>query len=487
MTDLLIEGGVLIPIDPARRIIEDGAVAITGDRIVAVGTRAEVAAQHGSAATVIDARGTAILPGLIDGHAHAGHGLIKTMGGGRSDLWYRACESAYTVGSTESFWRAEAELAALERLRFGVTTGVSLLGGGDSVMRTDEPAYGDAHCEGVGAVGTRSVVAIGPTRPPHPRTYARWRNGARRDQPVTFEQQMETCRALIGRWHGALNGRLHIAMLSPALRPEHRKAMGATDYAEAERQARAAHALAREHGLLFTQDGHGSGSVAIANGLGLLGPRTLLSHATDLTDEEIALCAATHTRIAHNPSAIASVLGRCPVPELLEAGVTVCLGSDATAPDRSADMFRHMQQCMHYHRTHFRDPSWLPPGKVLEMCTIDAATALGLEHEIGSLEPGKKADVTLVDLRRPHLYPANMPEFRVTCFANGNDVRTVIVDGRVVLRDRVAVQVDEEAILDNAQAETERMVERLGLRDLLDTPASFWRQVRAADQVRAGH
>ena len=119
------------------------------------------------------------MPGLIDGHAHAGHGLIKTMGGGRSDLWYEACEQAYTVGSTPDFWHAEAQLAALERLRFGVTTGVSLLGGGDSIMRTDEPVYGDAHCEGVRGVGTRSVVAIGPTRPPHPRTYARWDGGTK--------------------------------------------------------------------------------------------------------------------------------------------------------------------------------------------------------------------------------------------------------------------------------------------------------------------
>jgi cytosine/adenosine deaminase-related metal-dependent hydrolase len=261
--------------------------------------------------------------------------------------------------------------------------------------------------------------------------------------------------------------------------------MDAATYAEAERQARETHALSREYDLLFTQDGHGKGSVAIAHDLGLLGPRTLLSHATDLMPEEIALCATTDTRIAHNPSAVASILGRCPVPELLEAGATVCLGSDATAPDRSADMFRHMQQCMHYHRTHFHDPSWLPPGKVLEMCTIDAASALGLAHEIGSLEPGKKADVTLVDLRRPHLYPANMPEFRVTCFANGNDVRTVIIDGCVVLRDRQPVLVDEDAVLDNAQAETERLIERLGLRHLLGTPPTFWGHVRATDQIRA--
>ncbi len=164
--------------------------------------------------------------------------------------------------------------------------------------------------------------------------------------------------------------------------------------------------------------------------------------------------------------------------ELLDAGVVVAIGSDATAPDRSADMFRHMQQCMHYHRTYFHDPSWLPPGKVLEMCTIDAARVLGLDDEIGSLEPGKKADIILVDLRRPHLYPANMPEFRVTYFANGNDVHTVLVGGRVLLRDRTPVHVDQDAVLDAAQRETELMIERLNLQDLLKTPDMFWRHSR---------
>jgi cytosine/adenosine deaminase-related metal-dependent hydrolase len=483
MADILITGGVLIALDPQRRIIADGAVAITGDRIVAAGPTAEVTAQH-SAPTTIDARGKAILPGLIDGHAHAGHGMMKTIGGGRSDHWYQACEAAYTIGSTERFWHAEAQLAALERIRFGVTTGVSLLGGGDSVMRTDEPAYAEAHCSGAAAVGGRSVVAIGPTRPPHPMPYARWQHGRSTQYPVSYQQQLATCRSLIASQHGANGGRTRIALITPTLRPAHRAAMATADYEAAIAQGQEIHALAGEHGLVFTQDGHGRGSVAMAHEFGLLGPSTLLSHATGLTDEEIQLCAATETRIAHNPSAVASILARCPATELMQAGVVVCLGSDATAPDRSADMFRHMQQCMHYHRTHFHDPSWLPPGKVLEMCTIDAAKALGMDDQIGSIEPGKQADIILVDLRRPHLYPAHMPEFRVVYFANGNDVDTVLVAGRIVLQNRQASLVDENAVLDAAQQEADLTIDRLGLRALLDTPATFWGHVRATDQPR---
>jgi len=195
--------------------------------------------------------------------------------------------------------------------------------------------------------------------------------------------------------------------------------------------------------------------------------------------------ADTGTHIAHNPSAVASILARCPVTELLEAGANVCLGSDATAPDRSGDMFRHMQQCMHYHRTFHHDPTWLPPGRVLEMCTIDGARALGMADQIGSLEVGKKADVVLLDMRRPHLYPLNMPVFRIVYFSNGNDVDTVIVDGRIALQGRKAMLVDEDEILDDAQREAENFLDRAGMRDALAMPPTFWRHVRATDQIES--
>jgi len=200
----------------------------------------------------------------------------------------------------------------------------------------------------------------------------------------------------------------------------------------------------------------------------------LLSHSTDLSDEEIRIIADTGTHVVHNPSAVASIRGRCPVPELLDAGASVVLGSDATAPDRSGDMFRHMQQCMHYHRRHFRDPDVLPPGKVLEMVTIDAARALGLDNEIGSIEAGKKADVILVDLFKPHTYPFQMPLYRTIYFANGNDVDTVIVDGRILMRHREVLSVDERTVLEAAQKEADLALERSGLTGLTNPRPRLW-------------
>ncbi len=115
MTDLLLRGGVVIAMDPARRVIADGAVAIRDGRIAAVGPTAEVEAAHPGAAQVIEARGKAILPGLIDGHAHAGHGLVKTMGDGDSAAWGEACRIIYTLALLPAFRAAEARLVACER------------------------------------------------------------------------------------------------------------------------------------------------------------------------------------------------------------------------------------------------------------------------------------------------------------------------------------------------------------------------------------
>ncbi|QPC85478.1 amidohydrolase family protein [Mesorhizobium sp. NBSH29] len=471
--DILISGGTVITMDGTRQILEKGAVAILSDRIVDVGS-ADALAERYSTKRHIDATGKVVLPGLIDVHAHAGHGLIKTMGMEQENFWEETCHAAYTVGSTPEFWHAEAQLAALERLRFGVTCGVSLLGGGDTIMRTDDRVYADAHCEGVAAVGTRSVVAIGPTRPPHPRTYASWAKGVRSDHSVTFETQFAVTEALLETWHGRYNQRINIALLTPVLRDEHLKSLAPADYEAAVSQTQQVRALSRAAGVVFTQDGHWRGSVKRAAEIGILGPDALFSHAIDLTDEEIALCAETGTRIAHNPSAIASVMGRCPVIELLDAGAIVALGSDATAPDRSADMFRHMQQCMHYHRTFFKDPKILPPGKVLEMATIDAARALGMEREIGSLEAGKKADIILIDMDRPHLRPFNMEAFRVVYFANGNDVQTVLIDGEVVLEDGVPLRVAQRDVLDAADREARLMIERTGTAHLLGIPDGFF-------------
>ncbi len=471
--DILITGGAVITMDPERRIIQDGAVAISGDRIEAVGLSEELRARY-KAAKVIDASNAVIMPGLIDGHGHAGHALVKSLGMGMTGEWSRACEEIYAGGSTEEFWHADALLASLERLKFGVTTAVTFFGGGDSVMRTDDPRYGDQHMQAVEKVGVREFLAVGPRRAPFPRKYSHWKGDARRDVMVTFEQQLETSETLIQRWHGKADGKLNICMMFPTHHPEN-GALSETELQDLVRRARATRELTKKYNLLFTQDGHTRGTIKFAHEtLGILGPDTLLSHSTELTEEEIEICRQTGTRIVHNPSAVTSMRGRCPVTELIDAGVTVMLGSDGVAPDRSYDMFRHMFQAMRYHRFYFRDPSVLPAGKALEMVTIDSARALGLEKDLGSLEAGKKADVILIDMMKPHLYPMHMPAYRVAYFANGNDVDTVIINGEILMENRQVKTVKEAEVYELAQKAADDAFRRTGLLHLLEIPERFW-------------
>jgi cytosine/adenosine deaminase-related metal-dependent hydrolase len=470
--DILITGGTIITMDPERRVLENAAVAVVGDRIAAIGPTEELEARF-DPEQVIDAGQNVVMPGLIDGHGHAGHGLVKSLGTDTGE-WYQACEDIYARGSTEAFWRADALLTAVERLRFGVTTGLTFFGGGDSVMRTDDPRYGDAYLQAIEDVGVRWFLAVGPRRPPFPRTYAHWDGDTRTEVQVSFEQQLEVTETLINQWHGENDGRINIAVMFPTHHPE-RGELPEADVQDLVRRTQATRDLSREYGLLFTQDGHAGGTVKFAHEvLGILGPDALLSHATELTEEEIQICAETNTRIVHNPSAIASIRGRCPVIELQDAGVTVMLGSDGVAPDRSYDMFRHMFQAMRYHRFHFRNPDVLPAGRVLAMATIEAAQALGLGDEIGSLEVGKRADIILIDMQKPHLYPPDMPLYRVAYFANGNDVETVIVNGEVLMLDRQVRTVNEAEVLELAQKEIAAALERTGLQHLVETPEGFW-------------
>lgn len=471
--DLLIEHGTVISMDPQRRVIEDGAVAVKADRIVAVGTSADLRARF-MAVKTINAHRKAVLPGLIDSHAHAGHGMLRTMGAGDAKAWMDACAVIYTSASDEQFWRAESAMTSLERLKAGVTTGVSLFGGGDSIMRVDNPKYAKAHCDSVERAGTRSVVAVGPSRPAAPTRYLDWATEPPTARDIDAATMLEVCNKIIDENHGRAEGRLNIAITLPVFAPMHEPDHAALSDVF-HQQAADYFSLAKKRGLTFTQDGHRTGTLALAHReLGLLGPTSFMSHSIDLTDDDIAVTLETDTRIVHNPSAIMSIRGRCPVPELIDTGITVAMGSDGSAPDRGYDMFRHMSQCMHYHRRHFRDAGVLPHGKVLEMVTIDAARALSMDHEIGSLEAGKKADIILVDLFKPHLMPLNMPVYRVTCFANAADVSTTIVNGRILMEDRQVLTVNESEILEDVNESAERMLDRSGLRHLTQAPARLW-------------
>jgi cytosine/adenosine deaminase-related metal-dependent hydrolase len=472
MTIILIKNGIVITMDKDRRILMDGAIAIENDRILEVG-ETEFISKSYDADVIIDAKKMAVMPGLYDGHAHAGHSILRTLGM-HNETWYKACNDIYAEGSTEEFWAADAALINLERLKFGTTSGITFFGGGDSIMRVDDPKYAAKHCDETEKIGVRTWLAVGPRRPPYPNKFTEWHGDEKREYLVNVEKQIEVCEEIIHENHGRNNGKINIAMMFPTPHPERKPIIG-KELEEVKYIAGLANKLKRKHDLMLTMDGHNTSTIKFCHEeLDMSGPECVYNHSTELLPEEITLCAKTGTNISHSPSAVASMIGRCPVNELIDAGANVVMASDAGAPDRSFDMFRHMFQCKRYHGRHFRDSNVLPPGKILEMTTIDGAKAFRQDDVLGSLEKGKKADIILVDLNKPHFYPINMPVDKVTFFANGNDVDTVIVDGEILMQGREVKLVDEHKIMEDAQEQLELAIGRVDSSSLYDLTKNYW-------------
>ena len=482
MADLLIHNGIVITMDPQRRVLENTSVAIADNRIVEVGPAAALQARHPAAKT-IDATRKAVLPGLVDLHAHMGGSLIKTIGEGLDAVrWRNMLEFVLSRATDLDWWRVETRLNAIERLKFGVTCGYTKLGGNGT--RTDDVRFTEVVAEELERVGLRSRIGLAPARPPWPRPYSYWEDGKRTDRLVTFDEVIDNCdRILAGHktsprkivdYGVALSRVGNRNPHDPVWSPEREKWI--------RRQAEAVHGLMRKHDVGFWTHMYGNAvEYAQDEKLDLLGPRTILSHCTDLSERAIAIMAETGTHAAHHPRAARIYLypGRCPVPELIDAGVTVGLGADGPPPNRNCDIFLDMKAAMRLQRVHFKDADMMPPGKLLEMATIDGYRALGLDDQLGSIEPGKKADIITVDLFQPHLYPINMPVHRIVYEATGQDVRDVIVDGRVVMEGRKLLTVDEAEVLDSADGMNRRIIERAGLAPFMETPGRFWGVSRA--------
>jgi 5-methylthioadenosine/S-adenosylhomocysteine deaminase len=212
----------------------------------------------------------------------------------------------------------------------------------------------------------------------------------------------------------------------------------------------------------------GKRSIPLLHDYGLLGPRTALAHCVWLNADEIALLADTGTAVAHCPCSNAKLAsGVAPVPELRRAGVTVGLGSDGNVCNNSVDLFEEMKFASLLQKAHRLDATALPAREVLRMATIDGAKLLGLDHEIGSIEPGKKADLILVDLDQPNMRPlapsaGGEPNvlWNLVFSARGSNVTTVLIDGRVVLDEGRSTLIAERTVIDGAQSQMGRLLER---------------------------
>jgi len=469
-----IQNATVITMDSQRRILRKAVIDIKGNRIDFVGTADELSAEAGSdraADRVIDAAGMVVLPGLIDTHAHAGHGLTKTLGEGGAGMdysWDQFMERIYFRGSTPRFWEVEARLSGLEKLRFGVTTGMSMMG---SYPRYDDAAYWQAHVDGMSAVGIRDILGVGTPNPPFPKTFREWKSdGSYREHTMSHRDSFAKTREAVAAFNG-LNDGLTMAYPTPS-------GVGRRDPLTVEEQIaqnRAMKDIADEFGVPVHAHSYG-GDIQFAHKHFpfMLGPHLSLAHCTGIDEEEVRILAETGTSVCSGPSTGSYIKARCPVVELIDAGCTVSFCTDASAPDRTYDLFEKLRIGARLHRVHFHDGGVLPAGKLLEMVTVDAARCLGLEDELGSIEAGKRADIIMIDMRKPHLVPVWHEPMRMVYQASGHDVDTVIVDGRVLMERRTVDHMDESRVLEDAAEEAWLALERLGFEAAAELPENMW-------------
>jgi cytosine/adenosine deaminase-related metal-dependent hydrolase len=480
MPELLFHDATVISMDRERAILDHTSVAIRDGRIVEVGPAEAVRGKY-AAATLVDCRRKALLPGLVDLHGYLGGSLLKSAGQNLSGGERRTMlENLLPDFTDEAWWEADAQLNALERLKMGTTCMFSMMGGNGT--RTDDTVFSEIAGRELERIGLRTRIGLGPARPPWPRRFTYWRDGQRTERMVDFDEVIDNCDRLLSRprQDGAIVDYC-VALSRIGNRNEHDPVWSPEREQWVHKQAEAIRHLQHKHGVMFWTHMYGNAvEYTHDEKLGLLGPDTVLSHCTGISERAIGIMRDTGTHAAHHPRAarIYTYPGRCPLPELIDAGVNVALGSDSPST-HNCDLFIDMKAAIDQQRIHFKDADVLPPGKALEMATIDGYKALGLDRELGSVEVGKRADLITVDLYQPHLYPLDMLIYRLVYHATGADVADVTVGGRLVMADRKILTIDEAEVLDRSQAVYRRFAERADLAPHTRHPAKFWGVSRA--------
>jgi 5-methylthioadenosine/S-adenosylhomocysteine deaminase len=425
---LIVTNGIVVTMDPARRVIQDGAVAIDGTDIAGVGPAADVAARFRGRET-LDAQGQIVLPGLINTHTHAPMVLYRGLA---DDLalseWldkYIFPAEAKTV--SPEFVRAGTRLAALEMIQSGTTT------------YTDMYYFEEEIAKETKAAGLRGV--LGQTVIQFPVADA-----------TTPADALARAEAFIVAFKGD-------PLITPAVAPH---AIYTLDAAS----LRAARDLSRRHNvptLIHLAETAGEAENAetqfkmsptqYLESLGFLGPGVLAAHGVWVPEGDIVLLQKRGVGVSHNPeSNMKLASGSAPVPEYLQLDVAIGLGTDGAASNNDLDMFDAMRTAALLHKLQSGNPRVVSAHTALEMATIRGARALGMESRIGSLEVGKRADLILVDMSGARQTPMYNPLSHLVYVARGGDVRTTIVNGQVLMRDRRVLTLNEPEVLRDARA-----------------------------------
>ncbi len=424
--DLLITGGTVITMDTQRRVLDDGAVAVRSDSIVAAGPRAELESKF-SATKVINAHGAIVMPGLINSHTHAAMSLFRGIAEDLSlDDWLHAyIFPAEARNVTEDFTAWGTRLAILEMLRGGVTTYADMYYFEDTVARVTKEA------------GMRGVLGETIIDFPAPDN---------KSLPQAFAYTQE----FLDRWKG---DPLIVAAVAPH-----------SMYTCSEKTLQDAAALARRNNapilihiaeapfeLEQSRNKYGLTPVAYLARAGVLGPDVVGAHCILVDQADIGTLAHFGVGCVYNPSSnMKTAAGVMPIVEMLAAGEAIGLATDGAASNNNLDMFEEMDLAPKLQKLARMDSRALPAAQVVALATITGARALHLDKQIGSLEPGKKADLIVVDTAAPHATPMYNVYSQLVYALKASDVRTVIIAGKIVMEDRQMQTLNESEILAKA-------------------------------------
>jgi len=440
--DLIIRGGTVVTMDSSRRVIENGGVAIKGGRIIDVDDTADIDRKY-AAREVINAAGKVVVPGLINGHTHVPMTLFRGIA---DDLDLQEWLTKYIFPAeaknvTEDFVRVGTRLGLAEMIRSGTTT------------YCDMYYFEDAIADETFKAGMRGV--LGETVI---------------DFPVadnkTYDAGLAYSEKFIRKWTGN-------ALIVPAIAPH-------APYTVSEDHLKAARALAdRLKSPIVTHisetkrevddslKAKGASPVDYLNRIGFLNDRVIAAHMVWPSAEELGLLKKLGVGIVHNPqSNMKLASGTAPVPQMLKDNLPVGLGTDGAASNNDLNLWEEMDTAAKLHKLISNDPKVVTAEDAFEMATIRGARALHLEREIGSIEKGKRADVVIVDLDALNQTPFYNIYSDLVYATKAGDVRTVIIEGRVVMRDRRLLTLNEETIKADARRYREKIVQSVGVKTL---------------------
>jgi 5-methylthioadenosine/S-adenosylhomocysteine deaminase len=425
---LLIKSATVLTLDGKNHVFE-GDVLVEGSRIAALGESLSA-----KAAEVIDARGQVLLPGFVQTHVHLCQTLFR---GAADDLalidWLKRRVWPMEAAHTPESIYASARLGIAELIRGGTTCALTM----ETVNHTGQ-VFRAVEESGFRATVGKCMMDRGDQVPA----------GLREQTEASIGESLE----LLERWHGAADGRIRYCFAPRFALSCSRELLERVGRLAHERGVLVhTHASENKDEIQMVERETGLRNIEYLDEVGLAASHVVLAHCVHLHDDEMEILRRTGTHVAHCPSSnlkLGSGIAR--VAEMIERGISVSLGADGAACNNRLDMLTEMRTAALIQKA-LHGPEALPALRVLRMATIDGARAMGLEGEIGSIEVGKRADLTLFDLDELRTTPCPDPVSTIVYAAEASNIRTVIIDGRVVLRDRKFAALDEKAVLAEAK------------------------------------